>query len=155
MLKNKASCFIDAVEIAFDLPTKHTEAGYKALLPKSNPDEDGYHPSVVNTIIFMTFGFGLAEIDALPVNESGVPIDEDRRIAGVLKHWFDQEGFSAVVQGPRIDNDQEHAVAFRGGKFIDPATSERSDTPSVRIRSVWVLRTPYIGGFDNVPSESA
>lgn len=156
MLRTKGSCFIDAVEIALGVPTEEIVSLYKTLLPGTKPEETGFHPSVVNILLLERFGTGLSEIDAIPTNEQGEPVDSNGNCVNLLNTWLNTHGFRCVLQGPRSDNGEEHAIAFRDSKFIDPSDMTSHDVPPIAIRSVWVLAVPprVSHGEEVVPTES-
>jgi len=157
LLNTKGSCFIDAVEIAFGCPTDTIVQLYDQLLPDTNPEETGFHPSVVNLLLLELYRTGLSEISCVPVNEDGSAIDEHRRCSSLIIRWLNIKGFRCVLQGPKQDTGEEHAIAFRDEKFIDPATMTASDEPTISIRSVWVLSVPTPGeqGDEVVSTESS
>lgn len=156
LLRTKGSCFVDAVELAFGCPTDDVVTFYHALLPGSNPEESGFHPSVVNILLMEKFGTGLSEIDCLPVNEKGEVLDTERNCVKLISNWLNAPGFRCVLQGPKLSNGEEHAIAYRDGKFIDPSDMSQLETPTIQLRSVWVLAIPpRTNGGNSVPTESA
>ena len=138
MLRTKGSCYADALEIAFGVPADELLATYKDALPDSNPEIEGFHPSVVNMLLFEGFGTALSEVHCRPTID-GREIDREGSCTSLILQWLQRPGFRAVVQGPRIDNEEEHAVAFVDGKFIDSIDLTPADSPNIKIRSLWVL----------------
>jgi len=142
MRKSKSSCFIDACELAFGGNAEIVAELYKKLAPAENPDETGYHPSLVNMIYLENHESALTEIDLVPVNQDGSAKEDHEKITGTVIDWFKRPGFACVLTGPNV-NGEEHAIAWRGGRFIDPANTELViEEPTIQIRSVWVLTLP-------------
>lgn len=150
MLRNSGSCYADALEIAFGIPAVELLATYKELLPNSCPETEGFHPSVVNLLLFEELGTALSEIHCRPVYGEK-ELDPEQYCAALVLQWFELPGFRAIVQGPRVDNGEEHAVAFVDGKFIDSVDLVPTDSPNIKVRSVWVLSK----GAYNVPTPTA
>ena len=139
LIKSKASCFIDALEIALGAPADRVAARYQELVPDHDPDVDGYHPSVVNMVLLEKFGIGITEIDLRPVGEDGSELNPT--ITDVIAGWFQLPAFACVVVGLN-EKGNPHANAFRGGRFIDPTGPTHLTEPSVRLVSIWVMALP-------------
>lgn len=144
MVNSKASCFIDCLELALQASANLIARDYRDILgpdADSDPDTEGYHPSIVNQCLIERFGRGLTELDVLPVDENGEKYSDDptRYITG----WFKRPGFQCVITGPRNSNDEEHANAYTGGQFYD-ANGQPLEEPNIQIRKVWVLGVPTL-----------
>lgn len=144
LVKSKASCFIDCLEIALQANAQIIARDYRDIIGEAadtDPDTEGYHPSIVNQCLLERFGRGVAEIDVLPVDENGEKYSDDptRYITG----WFKRPGFQCVITGPRNSNGEEHANAYTSGKFFDASGAEL-DEPNIQIRKVWVLGIPVL-----------
>lgn len=136
---SKASCFVDSIELAFGFDATELAVAYCDLLPDSNPDADGFHPTPVNLILLERFGRGLTELDAMPADEEGRPLPDCLAIGGTLVNWFARPGFACVVQGLDAVN-SEHAIAYKNGKWYDPRIGNTAlENPTIRIRSFWIL----------------
>lgn len=137
-INSKASCFLDAAEIALGVPAESVATMYRTLVDH-DPDVDGYHPSVVNQILLEVFGIGMTLLDFRPTLPDGTELEG--RVCEELQTWFDREGFRAVVVGHRASDGEPHAWAFRNGHWIDPATG-RPNEESFEIVGVWCLSVP-------------
>lgn len=148
LVKSKSSCFVDAIEIAFQANAQVTARDYRDIINNADvdPDTEGYHPSIVNQCLLERYGVGLVEVDVLPVDEKGNPYSDDptRYITG----WFKRPAFQCVLTGPRNSSGEEHANAYYNGKFFD-ATGEELEEPNIQIRKVWVLRIPVLEAQSN------
>jgi len=148
VLSKPASCFVDAIEIALGVSADALSADYLDLVGECghDPNEDGYHPSIVNQALIERFGQGIVCIDFMPVDEAGDPYSDHP--SRYLSTWFKRPGFRCVVTGLKPD-DQPHAVAYRDGVFIDPATGKKSDEPPIRLMMLWCLSVPLYEGGEN------
>lgn len=144
LVKSKASCFIDCLEIGLQANAQVIARDYRDIIGPDveiDPDTEGYHPSIVNQCLLERFGRGIAEIDVLPVDESGEKYSDDP--TGYITGWFKRPGFQCVVTGPRNSNGEEHANAFTNGQFFD-ANGSPLDEPNIQIRTVWVIGIPTL-----------
>lgn len=143
LLSKPASCFVDALEIALGVPADNLAEGYRKLVgkPSHDPDVEGYHPAIVNMVLVEQFGRGLSQLEFVPVTEDGEPISD--RLSEALASWFHRPGFRCVVTGLRADGNA-HALAFRGGRFIDPATGNDLEEPNIGLQYVWCLSVPPV-----------
>lgn len=143
LVKSKASCFIDCLEIALQANAQVIARDYRDIInnPDVDPDTEGYHPSIVNQCLLERFGLGVAEIDVLPVNESGETYSDDP--TRYVTSWFKRPGFQCVLTGPRNTNGEEHANAYTSGKFFDANGAELNE-PNIQIRKLWVLGIPVL-----------
>lgn len=136
LTKRKASCFIDALDLALGAPADYVAEAYQALVPDHDPDVDGYHPSVVNMVLLERFGIGITEIDLRPVGDNGEELAAG--ITDVVAGWFKRPGFKCVVTGINSKG-TPHANAFCNGRFIDPVGPTHLEQPSVQLVSVWLM----------------
>jgi hypothetical protein len=143
LVKSKASCFIDCIELGLQANAQTIARDYRDIVnnPDVDPDTEGYHPSIVNQCLLERFGKGLCEIDVLPVGEDGEKYSDDP--TGYVTRWFKRPGFQCVVTGPRTSNGEEHANAYTNGQFFD-ADGTPLEEPNIQIRTVWVLGVPML-----------
>lgn len=149
LVKSKASCFIDCLEIGLQANAQTLARDYRDIIGEDaeiDPDTEGYHPSIVNQCLLERFGRGLAEISALPVDANGEAYSP--LPTRYVTDWFKRPGFQCVVTGRRVSNGEEHANAYTGGKFFDSNGLEL-DAPNIQIRSVWVLGVPVLQTQEN------
>lgn len=154
LVKSKASCFIDCIEIGIQANAQVIARDYRDIIGPDvdiDPDTEGYHPSIVNQVLLERFGRGLAEIDVLPVGEDGEKYSDfpTRYITG----WFKRPGFQCVITGPRNSNGEEHANAYVGGQFFDSDKTVLAE-PNIQIRKVWVLGIPTLQVEGDEPCSS-
>lgn len=157
LVKSKASCFIDACEIALGANAATLARDYRDLIGEDveiDPDTEGYHSSIVNQCFLERFGRGLTEIDLIPVGVDDEVISND--ITRYVTGWFKRPGFQCVVTGPRNSNGEEHANAYKDGQFFDSDGSLIGE-PNIQLRSVWVLGIPtmQVEGDDADSTEQA
>ena len=141
LLKTKSSCFIDCVEIALGVQASTIARDYKDLIGLSSthdPDEDAYHPSIVNQVLIERFGEGITELDLNPTDAEGNEISN--RITDHLTAWFKRPGFRCVVTGCREDG-SPHANAFFKGVFYDSNGAELEE-PNINLLAVHCLSVP-------------
>ena len=157
LVKSKASCFIDCIEIGLQANAQTIARDYRDLIGPDveiDPDTEGYHPSIVNMALLERFGRGLSEIDIIPAGEDGKPYSDDP--TRYLTNWFKRPGFQCVVTGPRVSNGEEHANAYTNGQFFE-ADGTPLEEPSIQLRSIWVLGIPILrteeGDDDAVQTE--
>lgn len=144
LIKSKASCFIDCIDIGLQAGAQTIAGDYRDMIGDDvdiDPDTEGYHPSIVNQCLLERFGRALIQIDVIPVGEDGESYSEHptRYITG----WFKRPGFQCVVTGPRTSNGEEHANAYTGGQFYE-ADGTPLEEPSINIRTLWVLGLPVL-----------
>jgi len=139
LIKRKASCFVDALELALGAPADAIAKRYQELDPDHDPDTMGYHPSIVNMVLLEKFGIGITEIELRPVGEDGEELDPG--VTDVVAGWFKKVGFKCVVIGLN-EKGEPHANAFRNGRFIDPSGPNHLDEPSVQLHSIFVMDLP-------------
>jgi len=139
LIKRKASCFLDALELAMGAPAQEIADRYIELVPDHDLDEDGFHPSIVNMVLLEKFGIGITEVDLRPVGEDGEELAEG--ITDVVASWFKRPAFKCVLVGLN-EKGNPHANAFRYGRFIDPVGPNHLDQPSVKLVSIWVMDLP-------------
>jgi hypothetical protein len=141
VLTKPASCFVDAVEIALGVPAETLAGDYIDLVGECShdPNVEGYHPSIVNQALIERFGQGMVCIDFLPVDELGDPYSDHP--SRYLATWFKRPGFRCVVTGLRPSG-EAHALAYRDGAFIDPATGLQLDQPNIGLKMLWCLSVP-------------
>lgn len=156
LVKTKASCFIDCIELGLQANAQTIALDYRDIIGPDvdiDPDTEGYHPSIVNQVLLERFGRGMSELDVLPVDEGGDAYSDfpTRYITG----WFKRPGFQCVITGPRNSNGEEHANAFTEGQFMD-SDGTVLDGPNIKIRTVWVLGIPTLQteGEDKCSSDS-
>lgn len=140
LIQSKAACFVNACELAFSCPAEVIARDYTdlcGLCEEHDPDEDGYHPSIVNMAFLERFGRGLTQIDVHPTID-GETFSPD--VPGYVTDWFKRSKLQAVCTGER-PNGEPHAVAFRNGVFID-SNGELLKEPNIAIQYVWVLGLP-------------
>jgi hypothetical protein len=152
LIKSKASCFVDCIEIGLQANAQVIARDYKDIIGESidvDPETEGFHPSIVNQCLLERFGRGLVEIDVMPVDEDGEKYSDDptRYVTG----WFKRPGFQCVLTGPRTSNGEEHANAYTSGKFFD-ANGAELDEPNIQIRKLWVLGIPVLEAQPDVDS---
>lgn len=139
LVPTKASCFVNSCEIAFSCDAATIARDYKDLVGASDhdPDEEGYHPSVVNMAFLERYGRGLTQIDVRPV------LDDEQfsaDVPGYVTDWFKRPQLQAVCTGLK-DDGSPHAIAYRNGRFFD-STGVVLEEPSITIQYVWVLGLP-------------
>lgn len=140
-----SSCFIDAVEIAFGVRSEVLAQEYRALVSGDkdhDPDEHGYHPSIVNQILLERFGRAMTEIDLVPTH---VYQDSVITLNGPTENvvsWFRRPEFACVAVGLRNSNYQPHANAFVNGRFHEPSTKEPLEEPNIQLQSIWLVGLP-------------
>lgn len=151
MLSKPASCFVDAIEIALGVPADGLAQDYRDIIGECghDPDEEGYHPSVVNQALVERFGRGMVCLDFLPVDEAGDPYSDHP--SRYLSTWFKRPGFRAVVTGLR-PNGAAHALAFINGMFTDPATGAMMSAPNIGLKMLWCISVPPFEGGDDADS---
>lgn len=143
LVKTKASCFIDCLEVGMQANAQTLARDYRDIIDdvEVDPDTEGYHPSIVNQCLLERFGRGLTEIDLRPVDEDGNPFGST--VTEYIVSWFKRPGFQCVVTGPRNSNGEEHANAYRDGQFFE-SDGTPLDEPSIQLRTVWVLGIPVL-----------
>lgn len=143
LVKAKASCFIDAIEVGLQGNAQTIARDYRDLLgndPDIDPDTEGYHSSLVNQCLLERFGKGLTEIDLIPSQDGNRFPD---CVTGYVTSWFKRPGFQCVVTGPRVSNGEEHANAYLNGQFFD-SDGTPLEEPNIQLRTVWVLGIPVL-----------
>lgn len=156
LVKSKASCFIDCIELGLQANAQTIARDYRDIIGEDSdidPDTEGYHPSIVNQCLLERFGRALTELDVLPTGEDGEPYSDHP--TRYITDWFKRPGFQCVVTGPRNSNGEEHANAYSEGKFFE-SDGTIIDEPSIQIRTVWVLGIPTLqveGESDAVQTE--
>lgn len=137
MLSSK-SCFIDAIHLITNIKSKVLANRVKDL-SEVDPDEIGYHPSLVNIVLSEGFDLCISEVSILPTDCDGLPIADAEKTKAVATKWFADPEFCCVVQG-KLPTGEEHAVAYINQRFIDPREPETLlENPPVAIRSLWIL----------------
>ena len=136
LTKRKASCFIDALELALGAPANIVAEAYQLLVPGHDADIDGYHPSVVSMVLLEKYGIGITEIDLRPTAEDGSELEP--AITDVVARWFARPAFKCIAVGLN-SNHEPHAVAFRNGRWIDPVGPTHLDQPSIQLISLYVM----------------
>lgn len=142
LLKAKASCFADACDLALGAPADQVLEGYLELVPEANPWENGFHPHVVSAVLLDKFMIGLTQIDLIPTGQADDELGSMDIFTDRLISWFRRPDFRCVVTGPKVDGGGEHALAFNGGTFIDPAGPQVLEEPNINIRTLWLLTLP-------------
>lgn len=139
LVKSKASCFIDACEVAFDCGAQTLARDYRDICGDTDhePDVEGYHSSIVNQCFLERYGRGLTQVDMLPVVDDE-PIGDDPSM--YVSGWFKRPHFQAVLTGER-PNGEFHAIAYRNGTFFDSDGTVLA-TPNIGLKYVWVLGVP-------------
>lgn len=157
LVSKPGSCFVDACQLALGVPADVLRAYIYNFVPESDCDNLGYHPTIVNIAMLELFKIGLSQIDPVPVDYvdgGSLPREGGDKITERLSSWFSRTGFRCVVQGPRLDNEQEHANAWNGSFWIDPADpGTQLDQPNVNIRCVWLTTLPPHSPAQTSPEE--
>jgi hypothetical protein len=144
LLRAKASCFADACDLALGAPADQILEGYMELVPDSDPKNNGFHPHVVSAVLLDKFMIGLTQIDLIPTGQADDELGNMDAFTDRLVSWFSRPDFRCVVTGPKVDGGEEHALAFNGGTFIDPAGPVTIEEPNINIRTVWLLTLPPV-----------
>jgi len=139
LVPTKGACFVNACEIAFSCNAATIARDYKDLVGQTehDPDEEGYHPSVVNMAFLERYGRGLAQIDIRPIMD-GEQFSPD--VPGYVTDWFKRSQLQAVCTGLR-DDGEAHAIAYRNGRFLD-SIGVVLEEPNIAIQYVWLLGLP-------------
>lgn len=139
ILAEPGSCFIDSCALAMGLPAKIIKAFIEHHFPEANCPVLGYHPTYVNVACLELYQIGIAQVDPCPVDYSKDGGNTRQQVTDRVSAWFKRPDFRCVVTGPHRENGAEHANAWVGGAWIDPAKiDEAFPEPTVAVRSLWL-----------------
>jgi hypothetical protein len=127
---HKNSCFLDCLARMLDFDPNGLHARYMQLASLAEPEKQGYHPHVFSHIL------PIRELVVAPACEGQPLIPASECVRLVLSLLTSND---CVVVGPRKDGGGEHALLVTEAGIWCPSAGFM-DTPSINIRSIWVVR---------------
>lgn len=141
LIESKGCCLVNCIDLALGVGAQTLARDYFDFIGEEtdhDPNEDGYHVSIVNQILVERYGEGMVEIDLRPtVNDKEInPAITDR-----IVEWFKRPGFRCVVTGIRNSDGEKHANAYRGGMWFD-SNGTPMEEPNINLLALHCLSAP-------------
>lgn len=127
-----ADCFPRSLCLATEIPLEDLKRVYRSFPIGHDPDEVGYHPSIVARAA-LRWGVTLTPIDMLP---EGLEVRVLPGYAPALWAQVVESGWCGVLVGLRVRDQAPHANALVSGEFFD-SNGDQLAAPNILVQTLW------------------